>query len=306
VRAEDHSVPDIVIDYELLNHLGQETTTLKDKISDARTANHYYPPNEVGADASDMIDSYYQAWGGAFKHAWNLLESLSNTYTSVAQQWFDQDAGYAATGNEQAAGFTHGLWQMKQSAYDNWQRLSHTMVTVHGFDENGKPYEMQVPLADPNKPPEAPGAEPDGYHYTAPDGSSHNTISTYNSSGNLTSNDTTVTDGNGGLSYHEHTTFGENGSYTSTVNHPDGTTSTETVTGNADGTGTKTDVTTDSDGKTTTTTYTGTDVNGGNPTWTQSDDPTITGGPHPNAPPPGAGAPAGGMGGGGGTAHKNQ
>lgn len=145
-------MPDIVIDYELLNQLGKDTETLKHKISDARTANHYYPPNEVGADASISIDWYYQAWGGAFKHAWDLLESLSSTYTSVAQQWFDQDAGYAATGNEQAAGFTHSMWEMKKSAYDNWNKLSHTFVTIHGFDDNGNPYEKQVPLADPNKP----------------------------------------------------------------------------------------------------------------------------------------------------------
>lgn len=263
---------DIVIDYELLNQLGKDTDTLKHKISDARTSNHHYAPNDVGPDASFMIDMYYHAWSGAFKHAWNLLESLSNTYTSVAKQWFDQDAGYAATANEQAAGFTHSMWEMKKSAYDSWQRLSHTYVTVHGFDDNGNPYEKQVPLADPNQPPEAPGAEPDGYHYTAADGSTHNTTSTYDSNGNLTSNDTVVTDGNGGLSYHEHTTFGDNGSYTSTVEHPDGTKTTETVTGNADGTGTKTDVTVDSDGTTTTETWTGTGVNGANPNWTKNDD----------------------------------
>lgn len=286
-------MPDIVIDYELLNQLGKDTETLKNKISDARLKDHHYSVNEAGGAAPD-IGFYYTMWSGAFKHAWDLLESLSGTYTTVAQQWFDQDAGYAATANEQAAGFTHSMWEMQKSAYDNWQKLSHTMVTIHGFDDNGNPYEMQVPLADPNKPPPAPGAEPTGYSYTAGDGSQHNTTSHYDADGNLTSNDTTVTDGGGGLSYHEHTDFGDNGSYTSTVNHPDGTNSTETVTGNADGTGTKTDTYTDGDGKTTTTTYTGTGVNGPNPTWTENKPDNGGGGGGGNHPaPPGPGAHGG-------------
>ncbi|MBY8883090.1 hypothetical protein [Actinacidiphila acidipaludis] len=279
---------DIVIDYELLNQLGKDTDTLKHKISDARTAKHDYSPNDVGPDASFMIEEYYGAWSGAFKHAWNLLESLSNTYTSVARHWFDQDAGYAATANEQAAGFTHSIWEMKKSAYDNWLKLSHTYVTVHGFDDNGNPYEKQVPLADPDKPPEAPGQAPTGYSFTASDGSTHNTTSTYDADGNLTSNDTVITDGSGGMSYHEHSTFGDNGSYTTTVEHPDGTKTTETVTGNANGSGTKVDTYTDTDGKTTTTTWTGTGVNGSNPQWTEDKK------PGDDRPPQGGGNGAGG------------
>jgi hypothetical protein len=293
--VEDRGVPDIVIDYELLNTLGRQTDTLKHKISDARTGKHDYSPDQVGPDAAFMIEEYYQAWSGAFKHAWNLLESLSNTYTGVAQQWFEQDAGYAATANEQAAGFTHALWAMQKSAYDNWVKLSHTYVTVHGFDDNGNPYEKQVPLADPDNPPPQPGTEPNGYHFTSADGSTQDTTSTYDSNGNLTSNDTTITDGNGGLKYHEQTSFGDHGSYTTNVTNPDGSTSTETVVGNPDGTGTKTDVTTDPDGKTTTTTFTGTGVDGSDPQWTKVDDPSSHSGSNPG--------PGGGGGGGGAGAH---
>jgi hypothetical protein len=266
-------VADIAIDYELLNQLGKDLETLKYRISDARTSNHNFSTADVGGPYIPLVMEHcYQVWGGAFKHAWDLLESLSSTYTGVAQQWFEQDAGYAATANEQAAGFTHSMWEMKKSAYDNWQKLSHTYVTVHGFDDNGNPYDKQVPLADPNTPPEAPGQEPTSYTFAGPDGSQHTTTSTYDADGNLTSSDSTVTDGNGGLSYHEHTSFGDNGSYNLSVENPDGSKSTETVTGNADGTGTKVDVITGSDGKTTTTTYTGTGVNGPDPTWTQFGD----------------------------------
>jgi hypothetical protein len=286
--VEDHDVPDIVIDYELLNTLGKDTETLKNKVSDARIKDHNFSVSEAGTAAGD-IAFYHSMWSGAFKHAWDLLESLSKTYTGVAQQWFDQDAGYAATANEQAAGFVHSMWNMKKQAYDNWQRLSHIYVTIHGFDDNGNPYEKQVPLADPNKPPEAPGTEPTQYSYTASDGSQHTTTSTYDGSGNLTSNDTTVSDGAGGMSYHEHTDFGDNGSYTSTVNHPDGSKTVETVTGDEHGIGTKTDTVTDADGKTTTTTYTGTGVNTKDPTWTDTT-------PHKDD----GGGNGGGNGGGGG------
>ncbi|SEO08693.1 hypothetical protein [Actinacidiphila rubida] len=286
---------DIVIDYELLNQLGKDTDTLKNKVSDARQANHYYPPNEVGADASLGIDWYYQAWKGAFKHAWDLLESLSGTYTTVAQQWFDQDAQYAAVGNEQALGFEHAIWNMHKMEYDSWKKLSETYVTVHGFDDNGNPYEKQVPLADPDKPPADPGAEPTTYTYTASDGSKHTTTNTYDANGNLTGSNTTISDGQGGMSYHENTTFGDNGSYNSTVNHSDGSTTVEEVHGNADGTGTRTDTTTDADGKKTVTVYTGTGVNGADPQWTKKDDSNNgdgngnnghgngNGGPHPTA-----------------------
>jgi hypothetical protein len=265
-------MPDIVIDYELLNQLGKDTDTLKHKVSDARTGDHNYSENEIGR-VTWVVSLYYQAWSGAFKHAWDLLESLSGTYTAVAQQWFDQDAAYAATANEQAQGFTHAIWSMKKQAYDNWQKLSHEPITVHGFDKNGNPYEIQTTIADPDKPPEAPGDEPQHYEFTSADGSEHSTTSTYDSDGKLTSNDTYVTDGDGGMSYHEHTAFGDNGSYTSTVNHPDGSTTVETVHGNSDGTGTRTDVYTGPDGETTTTTYTGTGVGGDhpNPVWTNTD-----------------------------------
>lgn len=262
---------DIVIDYELLYQLGRDTDALKLRVSDARTTNHNYSPDEVGANASFWIGFYYKQWSGAFQHAWDLLEALSSTYTGVAQQWFDQDAGYAATANEQAAGFTHSMWQMEQSAYDNWKKLSETFVTVHGYDENGNPYEMQVPLADPNAPPDKPGAEPTGYDYTAPDGSTHHTTTTYDADGNLTSNDTVVKNSDGQLSYHEHSTFGDNGSYSTSVTHADGTTTTQTVTANEDGTGTRTDVTVGTDGSTSTTTYTGTGLDTANPVWDEND-----------------------------------
>ncbi len=265
-------MPDIVIDYELLHRLGQQTDTLKHKISDARTGKHDYSVAEVGTEeVSYALGDYYDSWSSAFNHAWDVLESLSNTYTQVAQQWFDQDAGYASTANEQAAGFSRSIWEMKKSAYDGWKKLSQTYVPSHGYDENGNPYDIMVPLADPNKPPADPGAAPDGYHYTASDGSKHDTTSTYDSDGNLKSNDTTVTDGGGGFSYHEHTDFGANGSYTTVINHADGSKTTDTVVGSPDGSGTRTTVTVNSDGSTDTTTYTGTGLNTAQPDWTKND-----------------------------------
>jgi hypothetical protein len=261
-------VADLAIDYELLHQLAQETDALKNKLSDTRKQNHTYGESLVGPDASLMIDEYYDAWSDAFRRAEHLLESLSGTYNSVAQQWFEQDAQYATVANEQAAGFTHNMWAMKKSAHDSWQKLSQTYVPGIGFDTNGNVITTQVPLADPHQAPEDPGQEPHGY--TSADGS-QNTTSVYDSNGNLTSNDTTITDGNGGFTYHEHTQLGENGSYTNTVNGPDGSTTIATIQGNPDGTGTKTVETTDPDGKKQTTTYTGTGVNGSDPSWTQVD-----------------------------------
>lgn len=263
-------MPDIAIDYELLHQLGRETEVLHHRIDEARKENHHYRDDEVGREAAPAVSYYYQRWNAAFKNAGDLLDSLSKTYTSVAQQWFDQDAAYAAVANEEAAGIEHASWEMRKSAYDNWKKLSETYVTVHGYDENGHPYERRVPLADPGHPPESPGEEPTGYSYTAGDGSEHITKSTYDGNGNLTSTDTIVHNHDGGLSYHETTTFNGNGGYTVEVIHADGSTTSQAVTENGDGTGTRTDVYTGPNGETTTKTYTGQGLDGDNPVWTET------------------------------------
>ena len=263
-------MPDIVIDYELLHQLGRDTHTFKERLDDARNTRIDYAQGELDWQVEMAIQGYYNRWKGAFKNAGDLLEKLSKTYTSVAQQWFDQDGRYAAQASEQTAGFIHSEWESKKAAHDNWEKLSHTYVPVHGYDDNGNPYEMQVPLADPNAPPQAPGNEPVSYEYTSPDGSQHHTTTTtYNSDGTVEAQDTTVTDGDG-LSYHEHTVFGANNSHTSTVDHPDGSSTVDTVTGNADGSGTRTTTTTDADGKATTSTYTGTGLGTENESWTEN------------------------------------
>ncbi|MBV2356452.1 hypothetical protein KUM39_19060 [Streptomyces sp. J2-1] len=262
-------MPDIVLDYELLHRLGRDIETLKHRIEESNAGHRDFGWWEVGPGVAQTLDGYRRGWKNAFKNATELLESLSGTYTAVAQQWFDQDASYAAIANEQAAGFTHSMWLTKKMSYDTWERLSHTYQAVTMYDDDGNPYLMGVPLADPHKPPPEPGAEPSGYSYTAPDGSKHETTSAYNPDGSLHSNETSISNGDGTLQYHEKTTFGEHGSYESVVKHPDGSTVQETVVGNPDGTGTKTDVVTDTSGRTDKTVYSGTGLDGDNPVWTK-------------------------------------
>jgi len=262
-------VPDIAINYELLHNLGQQTESLKNRLSDVRQGQHNFDPMAAGTEAGNAINRFYQVWNDAFKHAWNLLESLSTTYTTVAQQWFDQDAGFAATADQQALGFQHSMWQATKSEYDNWKKLSQTPFTNYGFDDEGNPYPIQTTLADPNSPPPRPGPEPTQWSISSV-GFSQQTTSAYNSSGALTATDAVISDDNG-FTYHEHTIFGDNGSYTSAVTTSDGTKITDTANGNPDGTGTRTVTTVDSTGKTTVQTYSGTGVNGSSPTWTETD-----------------------------------
>ena len=245
-------MPDIAINYELLNQLGKQTEQLRGRLSDALAAPLLGDAGNTLANSA--IGVFNDAWGSAFQNAGSVLESLSSTYTMVAQQWFDQDASYSATANEQAAGFHHAAWQMDKDAFDAWQQ-----------DNKNQP-------PDPNNPaPPDPGPEPTSWSVTGPDGSVHTTSTTYDADGNITSADTTITDGTGGMQYHEHTSFGANGSSQTVADNTDGSTVTDTVNGNADGTGTRTVTTTDPQGNTTTQSYTGTGIGSQSPVWTPVD-----------------------------------
>ncbi|SNX88346.1 hypothetical protein SAMN06272735_8787 [Streptomyces sp. TLI_55] len=272
---------DVAFDYELLNTLAKDTDRLHDQLGDGRLLGRgFYDSAALGAGFKAVNHFFFQ-WGGPFANAQDLLKSLSETYRFVAQRMFEQDAGYAASAAVQAQGFMHSNWKMKKDSYDAWKDLTGQSITVHAWDDKGHEYLKEQKLADPNAPdaPPPPGYEPTLYDYIHDDGEGtdnvhHSAQVTYDSDGKVTSTDSTVDDGDGGLKYHEHTDYGANGSYTTTITHTDGSKTVIEVHGNENGTGTRNITNTDKDGKTTdTSSWSGTGLGGDHPDpkWTNND-----------------------------------
>jgi hypothetical protein len=283
-------MPDLAINYELLRKLGADAELLKEEIDDTRHRRLPFDVYATSPRAAMAIEYYYSKWDDAFGNAGRLLDKLGKTFTGVAEQWFNQDAQYAAQAAQQYALLRHGAWASDKQQYETWKEKSQTYVTVQRWDENGNPYFTTEPLADPDKGPEDPGDPPT--HLTLepkgePGANVLRKIDTqvrYGEDGRFTSIETTV-EGPNGLTYTEKTTFEENG-LTTVSKQPDGTTVTSMQRENPDGTGTRTVTTTDSDGKTTTETYHGTGLTTDKPTWTKVRDDNAKpgggsgGGPH--------------------------
>lgn len=272
---------DVVFDYELLNSLAKDTDRLQDQLGDPRLlGSGFYDGAGLGGGFKAVNHFFFQ-WAGPFENARDLLKSLGETYRFVAQRMFEQDAGFAAAANTQAQNWMHSAWKMKKDSYDAWKWLTENSITVHAWDDKGHEYLKEQKLADPGAPdaPPPPGYEPTLYDYTHDDGDGtdnvHNSSQvTYDSDGKVTSTDSTIDDGDGGLKYHEHTDYGSNNSYTTTITHTDGSKTVIEVHGNSDGTGTRDVTNTDKDGKTTdTSSWTGTGLGGDHPDpkWTNND-----------------------------------
>lgn len=271
---------DVAIDYELLNQLANDTDVLKDRLADSRLFGResFYDAGSMGG-AFPAVNHFFLAWLSPWENARTLLESLSGTYKVAALKMFEMDASLATQANVQAANFYHSMWEMNKKAYDDWKKLSETTILVHAWDKNGNEYLKQQRLADPNDPnaPKPPGYEPTGYEYTHDDGDGTNNVhnssqTTYDSDGKLKSSDTTIDDGDGGLKYQEHTDYGDNNSYTTTITHTDGSKTVIEVQGDANGNGTRNVTNTDKDGKTTdTSSYSGSGLNTTDPKWTNND-----------------------------------
>ncbi|MFI9834804.1 hypothetical protein ACIHIX_44845 [Streptomyces sp. NPDC051913] len=272
---------DLVIDYELLNTLAKDTERLKEQLADSRLLGRgdFFHKDDLGG-AFGAVNMFLLQWTGPFDNAKELLEALSQTYKFAAQKMFETDAKMAGDANAQALGWKHSLWDMNKKAYEDWKKLTGETILIHAWDKNGHEYLKQVRLADPDAKdaPAPPGPEPtdtDAHNDDFGDGTNnynHTTHVTYDSEGHVTSSDTTIDDGPGGLTYHEHTDTGANGSYTTTVTHTDGSKTVVEVHGSENGSGTKNVTETDKDGKTTSTSsYTGSGVNTDNPQWTNTD-----------------------------------
>ncbi|KUN18370.1 hypothetical protein AQJ23_39770 [Streptomyces antibioticus] len=271
---------DVVFDYELLNTLAKDTDRLQNQLADPRLLGRHklYDGAALGGGAK-AVNSFFFNWVGPFENARDLLKSLGETYRFVAQRMFEQDAQYASDATTKTLGFMQSVWKMNKDSYDAWKWLTEHSITVHAWDDKGHEYLKQQQLADPNAPdaPKPPGLQPTVYDYTHDDGDGTNNVHnstqiTYDADGKPTSSDIKIDDGDGGLKYQEHTDYGENHSYTTTISHADGSKTVIEVHGNADGTGTRNVTDTDKDGKTTdTSSWTGSGLGGDDPKWTNND-----------------------------------
>jgi hypothetical protein len=231
---------DILIDYELLYRLAAQMYALRDRLDRTRQADHSFLPSDIGPrrQTAEALSDYYGAWNSAFKRALDVMTELASTFESVGKAWYDQDSSFASGLNQQAAQSQRQDWESKQQAYQRWQELSQQSVTLQYYDEHGKLRESHIPLADPKKPPEAPGPPPNHYETTRPDGSVLTTDFDYEGD-HLVQTSTTIKNADG-LTYHESTTFTANDGYSTVIDHPDGTNTRIEVVAQPDGSATRT------------------------------------------------------------------
>ncbi|GAA2680070.1 hypothetical protein [Streptomyces lunalinharesii] len=244
-------MPDFLIDYETLYKLGTKAGELKKTVDDAQahdTGTTRYTEDQLGSwTTPEVLGDFYQAWRYAFQRAQEVLGSVEGTFTSVAKAWFDQDAALAAGARQQAAQFDYADYQGRAAAYQSWEKLSQTYVTMHHWDESGNLVEEKVALADQSNKPDLPGEPPKEFNYTNPDGSTNNTTFTYGDDGKVKGTTTSVTNKDG-LSYKENTSFSGDGGYKTDIDHSDGKSTHVAMVVSPDGsTGTRT--LTDEDGK---------------------------------------------------------
>ncbi|MFJ4191874.1 hypothetical protein [Kitasatospora sp. NPDC089509] len=244
-------MPDFLIDYETLYQLGTKAGELKKSVDDAQAheTGLKYTEDQLGSwTTPDVLRDFYDAWKYAFQQARDVLGSVEGTFTSVAKALYDQDAALASGAAAQAAQFDYGNYLSKVHAYQVWERMSQTYVTMHYWDDQKKQLvETKVALADAKDKPALPGPPPKDFAYTNPDGSTRNTSFTYGDDNQIKGVSTDITSKDG-LKYHENTSFTGDGGYKTDVAHADGKSTHVELTVSPDGsTGTKTF--TDEDGK---------------------------------------------------------
>ncbi|WDN56784.1 hypothetical protein [Streptomyces clavuligerus] len=241
---------DFVIDYETLYQLGKKAGELKKSVEDARA-------NESGSDYTEeqlgwwtlpeVVGDFWNDWRYAFQRAGDVLGSVESTFTAIGKALFEQDASLASMAGTQAAQFDYADYVGKKQAYEAWQKLSTTYVTMHHRDEDGNLVARQVPLADASSKPELPGEPPKAWNYTDPDGGASSTNFTYGANGEVTGISSNIANKDG-LNHKENTTFTGNGGYKTDIDHADGKSTSVEVTVSPDGTtGTRTII--DADGK---------------------------------------------------------
>ncbi|MEU9608297.1 hypothetical protein [Streptomyces sp. NPDC048057] len=192
-------VPDIAVDYELLNEVAQKAGSLKTQVTEARDKAPDLADHDIGSPVARIaLRGYYLRWSSAFKRSEEKLEKLQELYDGVAKRWASWDFRLAADANKQAAAIAADHWAGQKAIYDNWQQLV----------REGK--------VDPNDPdaPKDPGERPSTWTSTDGAGNSTTTTYTYGPDGKPQSITTTVTTASG-LTSTETTTYRPDGSYTS-------------------------------------------------------------------------------------------
>ncbi|MDJ0343355.1 hypothetical protein QMK19_19675 [Streptomyces sp. H10-C2] len=157
-------MPDIAVDYELLNQVAQKARNLKEQVQHAREGKQDYTTNEVGAaTVSTAIRAYYSVWKSSFKRSEEKLEKLGNLYEGVARGWADWDFRLAGEASKQEASLAADLYSTQKKIWDDWQQQVH--------DGNADPNDPHAP-----KPPQdadRPGT------WTTDDGHGNTTTTTY-------------------------------------------------------------------------------------------------------------------------------
>ncbi|MFE7317590.1 hypothetical protein ACFU7T_31470 [Streptomyces sp. NPDC057555] len=256
-RSREVTVPDIAVDYELLNDVSQKAKTLKDQVKQARESRQSYSVDEVGTTAAAVaIRKYYTVWSGAFKRSEEKLEKLGNLYSGVAQQWANWDFNLAKDASKQSASLAADLYKATSKEWNAW----------HDQVEKYKQEHPDWKPSDLPPEPEKPGERP--HEWTADDGKGNTTTTTYEygPDGEPTKVTTTVHT-NTGLTATDTTTYHPDGTYDATSTDVYGnvttTKGTSQVTETPDQKTSKDDftaVTKDPDGKESTTTGTTTTV----------------------------------------------
>ncbi|MCZ4124710.1 hypothetical protein [Streptomyces sp. H39-S7] len=182
-------MPDIAVDYELLNNVAQKARTLKGQVQTAREGKQDYTVNETGAaSVSTAIRAYYSVWKSSFKRSEEKLEKLGNLYDGVARGWADWDFRLAGEASKQEASLAADLYRTQKEIWDDWQAA----VAAGNADPND-------PHA-PKPPADRPGTwtTDDGHGNTTtttyeygPDGKPTKITTTQHTNTGLTSTDTT-------------------------------------------------------------------------------------------------------------------
>ncbi|MCS0636799.1 hypothetical protein NX801_14240 [Streptomyces sp. LP05-1] len=155
-------MPDIVVDYELLNQVAQKARTLKGQVEQARNGKHDYSSAEVGYGVATAIRSYYTTWKSSFKRSEEKLEKLGSLYEGVARGWADWDFRLAGEASKQEASLAADLYTTQKDIWDKWQE----QVAKGNVDPN-----------DPHAPKPPEGDRPTTW--TTSDGHGNSTTTTY-------------------------------------------------------------------------------------------------------------------------------
>lgn len=237
-------MPDLVLDYTVLNALGTQLDAIKQKFDEADVyggAGVWTGIDEsVGSAALDgALTELEGKWGPQVEEGKKQMEALAQLCRQLAQAWFEADAAAAAQIGTQNANYLKLEYEQRKAAAEHAQWLKDHPYTWTFTDHTGKTYTNTIDLWDPNTPVPEVGPPPGDYTETTSEGATINTH--INEDGSST---TTVTRPDG-MTYTEttKTTQDEGTGVTtteSTVQHPDGTTTKTTATVNPDGSGTMT------------------------------------------------------------------